>query len=153
MNRRTLLAASLAVAGAAWTMRPEPLAAQAIHAEGGVAIDGTDPVAYFREGAPVTGDPAITHEWQGATWRFASAANRDAFAADPAAYAPQYGGHCAWAVAAKGTLVPTDPDNWAIVDGKLYLNYDDGVQRLWDADRPGFIRDADRRWPEVSRAR
>ena len=59
---------------------------------GGVAIEGTDPVAYFDEGKPVAGLNDFEHEWMGATWRFASAENRDQFAADPEKYAPQYGG-------------------------------------------------------------
>ncbi|MEL6477374.1 MAG: YHS domain-containing (seleno)protein [Pseudomonadota bacterium] len=114
----------------------------------GTAIDGTDPVAYFKEGRPVEGSSDFTHEWNGATWRFASAENRDLFAADPVAYAPQYGGYCAWAVA-KGSTASTDPDNWAIVDGKLYLNYNDAVQAKWDKDRPGNIAKANDNWPEV----
>ncbi len=119
-----------------------------IYAEGGVAIDGTDPVAYFRDARPVAGDAAITHDWQGATWRFASAANRDAFAADPAAYAPQYGGYCAWAVA-EGYTASTVPEAWRIVDGRLYLNYSRRIQRRWERDIPGHIAAADANWPGV----
>ena len=54
-----------------------------VYATDGVAINGYDPVAYFTEGAPVKGSEQITHDWNGATWQFASAENRDAFAADP----------------------------------------------------------------------
>ena len=59
----------------------------------GTAIDGTDPISYFTEGRPVAGDANITHDWNGATWRFTSAGNRDRFAASPEKYAPQYGGY------------------------------------------------------------
>ncbi|MEM6488597.1 MAG: YHS domain-containing (seleno)protein [Pseudomonadota bacterium] len=121
-----------------------------IYAPEGIALGGTDPVAYFTEGRPVPGDAAITADWAGATWRFSSAENRDRFLADPAAHAPQYGGWCAWAVAEHGSLAPTSPAAWSIVDGKLYLNYDANIQARWDKDRPGFISRADERWPETA---
>ncbi|MEL6266226.1 MAG: YHS domain-containing (seleno)protein [Pseudomonadota bacterium] len=114
----------------------------------GTAIDGTDPVAYFTEGRPVEGSSSHTYDWNGATWRFASAENRDLFAADPEAYAPQYGGYCAWAVS-QGYTASTDPDAWAIVEGKLYLNYNASVQSRWEKDIPGHITAADGNWPTV----
>ena len=114
----------------------------------GTAIDGTDPVAYFTEGRPVEGSADFTYEWNGATWRFASAENRDTFIAAPAQYAPQYGGYCAWAVA-QGYTASTDPAAWKIVDGKLYLNYNKDVQQRWEADVPGNIASANGNWPKV----
>ncbi|MFG5380639.1 YHS domain-containing (seleno)protein [Yoonia sp. R2-816] len=120
----------------------------AIYAEDGVAIDGTDPVAYFTENQPVAGDPAITHDWMGATWRFSSEENRAAFAADPEKYAPQYGGYCAWAVS-EGYTASTTPEAWRIVDDKLYLNYSRRIQRRWEGDIPGRIASADANWPKV----
>lgn len=51
---------------------------------------------------------------------------------------------------AGGYKVKTEPDAWRIVDGKLYLNYDTKVQKLWEKDIPGFIRKADRNWPNLS---
>lgn len=117
---------------------------------GSVAIDGTDPVAYFQEGRPVEGSSDFEHEWKGATWQFASAENRDLFAADPEAYAPQYGGYCAWAVS-QGYTASIDPEAWKIVDGKLYLNYSKGVQSRWAQDIPGHITAADQNWPEIAK--
>jgi YHS domain-containing protein len=114
-----------------------------------VAIRGADPVAFFREGRPVTGDAAFEADWNGARWRFASASNRDDFLAAPERFAPNYGGFCAWAVAARGKLYSTQPPNWSIVDDRLYLNFNDDIQRRWEADIPGFIAEADRRWPEI----
>ena len=49
---------------------------------GGVAIVGYDPVAYFTEGRAIKGSSEFSHEFLGEIWHFASAANRDAFAAD-----------------------------------------------------------------------
>ncbi|QCI65784.1 YHS domain-containing (seleno)protein [Phreatobacter stygius] len=110
---------------------------------------GHDVVAYFSEGRPVGGSSAFEHRWKGATWRFASAANRDAFALAPERYAPAYGGHCAWA-ASQGYRAAGDPRQWRIVDGRLFLNYDANVHRTWQNNIAGFIRDADRHWPVLS---
>jgi len=151
ITRRALILTTLAAApvamlasrrGAAGTSRPP------VYAEDGIAIDGTDPLSYFREGRPIAGSADITHDWNGATWRFASAANRDAFAADPAAYAPQYGGYCAWAVS-EGYTASTIQEAWKIVDGKLYLNFNRRIQRRWERDIPARIAAADANWPGV----
>jgi len=114
----------------------------------GVAVAGYDPVAYFTERRPVPGDPKITIEHAGAEWRFASEANRDAFKADPAKYAPQYGGYCAWAVA-NGYTAKGDPHAWTIANGKLYLNYNKSVQRTWEKDIAGNVARGDANWPAV----
>jgi YHS domain-containing protein len=116
--------------------------------ESGFAIRGTDPVAYFEEGRPVAGDPGLAAEWQGATWLFASAANRDAFAANPERYAPQYGGYCAYAVA-QGALATIDPEAWTIHEGRLYLNFSPTVRIVWREDVPGNISKADANWPAL----
>lgn len=116
--------------------------------EGGVAIEGYDAVAYFADAKPVKGSEKFEHEWMNAKWRFATAANRDAFAEDPETYAPQYGGYCAFGVS-RGYAVPVDPEAWKIVDGKLYLNYNKEVQTEWNKDIPGYIRKADANWPDV----
>ena len=95
---------------------------------GNVAIKGYDPVAYFTLGKPLVGDPKFSTNWLGAEWHFASAEDRDLFIANPIAYAPQYGGHCAdgMAYVATAVTVNIDPTAWRIIDGKLYLNYDPG---------------------------
>ena len=113
-----------------------------------VAILGYDPVAYFTDARPVKGSDAYVHNWNGARWKFASQEHLDRFKAEPEAYAPRYGGYCAYGVT-RGYLVKIDPSAWAIVDGKLYLNYDRDVQKQWDADRAGFIRTADAKYPEL----
>ncbi|ANM30615.1 hypothetical protein ABI59_15085 [Acidobacteria bacterium Mor1] len=112
----------------------------------GVAVEGYDVVAYHTEGKPMKGRREFTHEFQGAEFRFANAANRDLFAADPEKYAPQYGGYCAFAVA-KGSTAPIDPLAWDIVDGKLYLNYSKKIRKKWQAEQAEFIRQADANWP------
>ncbi len=114
----------------------------------GRAIRGTDPVAYFTQSSPVVGKAEFTHEWSGANWLFATAENRDLFAANPEKYAPQYGGYCAWAVS-QGATAPIDPQAWKIVDGKLYLNLNKKIQTRWEQDIPGNIAKADSNWPGV----
>ena len=114
----------------------------------GSAIDGYDPVAYFKENKAVEGDNDFVHEWNGAKWYFSSAENKQDFAADPEKYAPQYGGYCAWAVI-QGAAVKTDPKAWHIEDGKLYLNYDKNVQAQWSEDILGNIKAADEKWPAL----
>ena len=114
----------------------------------GAAIRGYDPVAYFTERKPVKGSAQYSSEYKGTRFFFASAAHRDAFAGDPAKFAPQYGGFCAFAVS-KGYKAKIDPDAWTIVQDKLYLNYDTGVRERWMEDIPGHIRKADHNWPKV----
>jgi YHS domain-containing protein len=116
----------------------------------GIALDGYDPVAYFVEKKAVAGSSEFTVEHKGSVFRFASAANRDRFRATPDAYAPQYGGYCAYGTAA-GYKAKIDPAAWSVVDGKLYLNYDAKVQAEWNKDRTGDIVKADHKWPEVSK--
>ncbi len=130
-----------------------PAAAGKVNASffGSVAIEGYDPVAYFQAGEPRVGSTEFEHRWNGAVWRFANAANRDAFAKAPARFAPQYGGYCAWAVS-QGYTASIDPAAWRIVDGKLYLNYSKGVQQTWQQDIPGNVRKADANWPEIEAA-
>lgn len=113
-----------------------------------LAVQGYDPVAYFTVGEPVQGRREFTTEYMGANFRFASQENLDLFLADPEAYAPQYGGYCAWAVS-QGYTAKGDANHWAIVDDRLYLNYNADVQSDWNEDREAFISTADENWPNV----
>ena len=123
-------------------------AADPVYAKGGLALGGFDPVAYFTDAKPVKGKAEFETTWNGARWRFASAEHRDSFQADPARYAPQFGGYCAYGVS-KGHKAPTEADAWRVVDGKLYLNYNKDVQRLWEKELPTVIGEAEKQWPAV----
>ena len=114
----------------------------------GVGAGGYDVVAYFTESEAVKGKAAHVHRWKDANWHFATPENRDRFAANPSRYAPQYGGHCAWA-AAEGYTAKGDPRNWDVVNGKLYLNFNSRIQRRWQRDVPGNIARADANWPGI----
>lgn len=114
----------------------------------GVAIRGADAVAYFTEGAYVSGTPEFTTTYDDVTWQFSSAENRDLFAANPEKYAPQFGGHCAVG-AARGRKVSSLPNMWRILDGRLYLAYSPGLQKDFDADPKGIIAKATENWATV----
>ena len=148
IDRRTVLAALAAAPISALAARSAFAETAPIYSENGIALGGTDPVAYFTQGQPVAGSPQHALMWRGATWHFASDAHRAAFEANPEGYAPQYGGWCAWAVA-EGYTASTTPKAWRIVDGKLYLNYSNGVKRRWERDIPGNISRANANWPGV----
>ncbi|MFC3122898.1 YHS domain-containing (seleno)protein [Agaribacter flavus] len=106
------------------------------------AIYGYDTVAYFTENKAVKGNKKITTEWRGAEWHFSSEENKALFVASPEKYAPQYGGHCAYAMS-RGKFVGIDEDAFTIRDGKLYLNYSKSVREDWLEDPEGYIQKAD----------
>jgi YHS domain-containing protein len=133
------MAAALSLALSAYAVDP-------VYTRDGLGLSGYDAVAYFSEGKPVKGSQQFEHQWDGVRWRFASAAHRDAFAAAPEKYAPQYGGYCAYAVS-KNTTYASDPEAWKVVDGKLYLNANKDVKALWEKELPDVIQRADRNWP------
>ncbi len=126
----------------------------------GFAVSGYDVVSYFDlpqsnigqpQQTPLPGSAAISAEYNGATFAFATKANRDAFLANPEAYVPQYDGHCAYGVA-KGGKVPGNPTLWRIVDGKLYLNITRNVVGFWEEDIPGNLAKSDANWSGIESA-
>jgi YHS domain-containing protein len=152
MKIRTLAAAAAIAFAPVAFFPPAALAEPPVYTSAfdDIAVQGYDPVAYFTDGKPVKGSKDFTVVHNGATFRFASAANRDKFKKSPAAYAPQYGGYCAWAVS-QGYHAKGDAKFWKIVDGKLYLNYNSSVQKKWEGDVPGFISAANTNWPKINK--
>jgi len=104
-------------------------------------------VSYFTGDAPVVGSAEFTVKYEGYDYQFASAENAATFQEDPAKYAPQYGGYCAWAIGANDALASGDPNVYKIVDGKLYLNFNEAVAERWNKDIPGFIEKVDVNYP------
>jgi len=101
-----------------------------------LALDGYDPVAYFQFGAS-KGKKKHTYTHQGVTYRFASAQNLELFKAKPGKYEPQYGGWCAWAMYDGGGRTEPEPENFKIVDGKLYVFYKGffgDTHKLWNKE-------------------
>ena len=125
------------------------MAADEHYIKDGAAIGGYDTVAFHTDAKPVPGNAQFTAEYQGATWQFASAAHRDLFVANPAKYAPAYGGWCS-AGASKGKKVATKPEYWAVVDGQLYLNSSDAAHnKLFLGDTAGTIRKGESNWKTI----
>jgi YHS domain-containing protein len=111
---------------------------------GDAAIEGYDTVAYFTLGKATKGSDKFAYDWGGATWHFSTEANRDLFAANPEAYAPQFGGLCAEGVAFHEVTVNIEPEVFAIVDGKLYF-----TSATAFSDLSGNLPNAIKNWPEV----
>lgn len=153
-NARALLAAlGLLVASTSISSVPAfavvPNSTSAVNTdEKGIALHGYDPVAYFTVGAPTKGNASFTAKYEGASYFFASAENLQKFKANPAAFAPQFGGFCAMGIALEKKL-DGDPAVWKIVDGKLYLNVNADVSVAWQRDIPGNLEKANDYWPEI----
>lgn len=123
----------------------------------GFAVSGYDVVAYHsltqnpvgqEQPSAVPGDAKYTAEYNGSKFAFSTAANRDTFVADPAKYAPQYDGHCAYGVA-QGGKVPANPNLWRILDGKLYLNITKNVVGFWEEDISGNLKKSENNWASL----
>lgn len=125
------------------------LAAESIYTswKNNLAVGGYDTVSFF-SGKPQEGKKEYTFDYAGAQWRFATRGNLDLFKTNPAAFMPQYGGYCAWAVA-KNKLAKGSPEHWHVEDGKLYLNFNARIKRRWGKDIPGFVSSAENNWPEI----
>jgi YHS domain-containing protein len=132
------------VTGAAMADRP----IAAVNTEHGLAIKGYDPVAYFTTGKPTPGLAQFSTTYKGATYRFVSAENRVRFIAAPEKFVPQYGGYCAYAISLN-KIADIDPEEWAIIKDKLYLNNGFLAQTLWSFDKSGNIARGDQNWPLV----
>ena len=122
--------------------------------ETGYAVSGYDVVAYHglkqvavgqSQPRAVKGTTKHVVEYNGAKWAFSTADNAKKFKADPAKYAPQFDGHCAYGLA-QGGKVPANPNLWRIVDGKLYLNITPAVVGFWEKDINGHIKTANKNW-------
>jgi hypothetical protein len=144
-----LIAVMLVLLAAAAPAAADTRHATATNIQDGYALKGHDAVNYFTEGRPAEGRRDLAVEHDGATYLFATPANRDAFVADPARYLPKYGGYCSYGTA-KGRKYDGDPLAWKIVDGRLYLNYNAWVKKLWEWKQDAYIRGADGNWPLIA---
>ena len=119
-----------------------------------VAIQGFDPVAYFTANKAVEGKKEHSYTHKGVTYHFSSAKNLNAFKANPDQYEPQYGGWCAYALGATGKKVAIDPETFKLVDGKLYLFYNqffNNTKKDWDKDEKHLKSQADANWKKIIR--
>lgn len=109
------------------------------------AISGYDPVAYFTENKPVPGDEEFSYVWNHAKWLFSCKENMELFKSNPAKYAPQYNGYCAFALS-RNDYADVNPAAWSIVNDKLYLTYNLDIKNAWLQDKKHYIAKADRNW-------
>lgn len=148
-SRRAMLVSLCALPLAAMIARPAAAAAP-VFAVDGIALRGIDPVGYFTEGVPLRGLSRYALIWRGAEWHFASAAARDRFEMNPKAFAPRYGGYCAYRMA-QGAFDGTDPAAWTIHGGRLYLKHGMTERALWHRDVAGHLAQADAHWQTLMR--
>lgn len=119
-----------------------------IFAPAGKAIKGYDVVAFFTEAKPIMGADSLSYVYKGANWQFSTAENLKKFKLNPEKYEPQFGGYCAYGMA-DGHKAPTQTETWAIVEGKLYFNYNPKVKEMWNKNQPAFIEKANSLWPTL----
>lgn len=120
--------------------------------ESKVAIQGYDPIAYFTQKKAVKGKSSLASTYEGVTYNFSSQANKDAFTKNPAAYEPQYGGWCAYAMGSSAEKVEIDPSTFKILDGKLYLFYNayfNNTLKSWNKDEVSLKKKADANWSKI----
>ena len=113
-----------------------------------LALHGFDPVAYFTDGKPVPGNAGHSAVYNGAAYYFASADHKKTFEADPARYAPAYGGFCAYGVGV-GKKFDGSPQHWTVSNGKLYLNVTADISRKFAEDLGGNIKKAEKNWKSI----
>ncbi len=113
----------------------------------GIILKGYDVIAYFKQGKPVKGNPAFESTYQGATYLFASSADKSDFDKDPQKYAPQYGGFCSYGVA-MGVLASLEdrPESFAVYRGKLYICGNQEALKAFKSNIDSNIEKADSNW-------
>ncbi|MRX68044.1 YHS domain-containing protein [Flavobacterium resistens] len=120
--------------------------------ENKVGIQGYDPVGYFNQGKAIKGKKEISTSYQGVTYNFSSAENKNAFLKNPSKFEPQYGGWCAYAMGSAGEKVEINPETFKIVDGKLYLFYNayfNNTLKSWNKDEAELKVKADNNWKKI----
>lgn len=126
--------------------------AKQFNLENGLAIQGYDPVAYFNQNRALEGNKQFSLNFEGVTYRFINAANKEAFLKDPKKYEPQYGGWCAYAMGATGEKVEIDPETFKVLNGKLYLFYHSWTNNTllkWNKDEANLKSKADKSWMNI----
>lgn len=135
-----------------FTQDPAALRKKQFNLDDGLAIDGYDPVAYFKINKAVKGKKELAVYHLGVTYYFSSAENKEEFKKNPAKYEPEYGGWCAYAMGAKGEKVSIDPETFKILNGRLYLFYNryfTNTLKSWNKDEANLKSKADANWQKI----
>lgn len=147
VSRRLVLGVAFALATIGSAAAIE---AKAVNNVEGVALKGFDPVAYFVDSKPRKGDPGITAKYHGVTYEFVNAEHKALFEKDPAKYAPEYNGYCAFGVT-EGLKIDVDPHAYAINHGKLNVFFSDEARDAFQSKVEENIEDAHKKWPAVQK--
>lgn len=137
---------------AAFSQKTEAERIKHFNLDKGVAIEGYDPVAYFKQSKATKGSPKISAKHLGITYYFSTEENKKTFLADPSKYEPQYGGWCAFAMGDYGKKVEVNPETFKIADGKLYLFYNaylNNTLKSWNKDESNLKNKADKNWINI----
>ena len=148
MSRSILLIIAITISTCSTAQSPD----KHLNTDKGLALEGYDAVAYFSEKKAVEGEAEISSKYQGASYYFKSVANKKAFDNNPAAYLPQYGGWCAYAMGASGEKVEVDPATFKIRDGKLYLFYNrffNNTLTKWNENEAALQQKANKNWSKI----
>jgi hypothetical protein len=116
----------------------------------GLALGGYDVVALVEERGTIAGLQDFALMWKGVVWRFATSQNQARFEANPRAYAPVFGGYCAYAMS-QGHLAIGDPHMSLMRNGRLYLLNNPSVRDIWLEAAPQLLVAAQANWPMVLR--
>jgi YHS domain-containing protein len=150
-NRTFLLLIALAGVAVAFIACGKTAGVEAINKTAdGLAVRGFDTVAFFAEQSAFQGNPTYGYVWNGAKWLFSTPENLEKFKKSPEAYAPQFGGYCSYAVS-HGYTADGDPQAWKIVDGKLFLNYNQKTKETWEKEQDRFIKQGEQNWLEFQK--
>lgn len=117
--------------------------------EKNIAIQGYDPVAYFKQGRATKGTKAISASHEGVVYYFSNSVNKEAFINNPSKYEPQYGGWCAYAMGESNDRVAINPETFKISNGKLYLFYNaffNNTLKSWNKAELKLMQNADANW-------
>lgn len=151
-----VFAVALFVLSAGVSFAAETAKGEVFVTQDNVAVKGYDVVSYVNDNKAVEGSKDHAAEYNGVTYYFSTAENKDTFTKSPERYLPQYGGWCAYGVAAANQKFPVDPQVFKVVDGKLYLFFNgetpDGPLNTvvpWNEDEADLIKKADTNWPAV----
>ena len=120
--------------------------------EKNVAIQGYDPVAYFKQGKAVKGKKEITASYEGVVYYFSMPVNKEYFLKNPSKFEPQYGGWCAYAMGDSNEKVSINPETFKISNGKLYLFYNaffNNTLKSWNKNESGLMMKADTNWNKM----
>jgi YHS domain-containing protein len=114
-----------------------------------VAIQGYDPVSYFKQAKAVKGEKELAASYDGVVYNFSNQTNKETFLKTPGVFEPQYGGWCAYAMGSNAEKVAINPETFKIIDGKLYLFYNvyfNNTLKSWNKDENNLKKKADTNW-------